>query len=130
VIALQDSTMTHYFTLSTGQKIPEGPFLQEVRRRLEVLAGKREALLTFLEARGLEGSDADRAKLGACIDGATLDAWIRSAATATTFAQVLEAAPPPPPVKEKAPAKPRARKRATSKAAPGGQRRKRTASPP
>jgi hypothetical protein len=126
--ALEEPAMTHYFTLLSGQKIPEGPFFQEKRRKMEA-AIKRDALLTFLGARGLELSEADRAKLEACFDAATLDTWIRNAATATTVSQVLVPEAPPLSVEDPAPAKPRARKRATGKTAPGARPRKRTTSP-
>lgn len=47
------------------------------------LDGRRAALRTLLAARGLTLDEAQRARVEACDDVATLDAWITRAATAT-----------------------------------------------
>ncbi len=53
--------------------------------------GKAESILTFLAARGIPVSDAVRARVLGCHDMATLDAWIRRAAVASTAASVVRA---------------------------------------
>ena len=62
----------------------------EERGKAEGLAeGKRAALLTVLEARGLAVSEEQRAVIAACDDAGVLDAWIVSATTAGSTAEVL-----------------------------------------
>jgi hypothetical protein len=46
--------------------------------------GKVEAVLAFLDARGLAISAEQRAQVLACADVAILDRWIRKAATVTS----------------------------------------------
>jgi ribosomal protein L12E/L44/L45/RPP1/RPP2 len=112
--------------------VPEGEYLRDLRLRMEAKGeakATRQALLTVLEARGLEPSEAERATVAACSDPATLDTWIRNATRAATTAEALVPAAPPVAPPAAPAAKPRARKRAAGKAATGGQRRKRAASP-
>lgn len=47
------------------------------------------AVLTVLTARGLELSAAQRARLGACTDLGTLDAWLTQAVTATSTDEIF-----------------------------------------
>jgi ribosomal protein L12E/L44/L45/RPP1/RPP2 len=108
--------------------VPEGEYVRDLRLRAEAKA-TRQALLTVLEARGLEPSEAERATVAACSDPATLDTWIRNATRAATTAEALVPAPPPAAPPAEPAAKPRARKRAAGKTKSGGQRRKRAASP-
>ena len=88
-------------------KIPETPRVRAVREQYEAfiarseargeargrvegqLGGKAEALLAFLDARGLAPSEADRERVLACTDAETLDRWIARAATATSAAEAL-----------------------------------------
>jgi hypothetical protein len=51
--------------------------------------GKASALLQILAARGLEVPDDARARVLACLDLAQLDAWLASALTATSVAEVI-----------------------------------------
>jgi hypothetical protein len=53
------------------------------------LRGRRVALRTLLTARGLVPDDALSARIDACDDVATLDAWMLRAATATSAAEAL-----------------------------------------
>jgi hypothetical protein len=52
--------------------------------------GIRESVLAVLAARGLALSEADRAKVAACSDSATLGRWLTRAARATATADVFE----------------------------------------
>lgn len=68
------------------------PDLEAVRAesRLEgKLEGRAEALLTVLATRGLPLSEAQRARILACADAATLDRWLASATTGATAGEVL-----------------------------------------
>lgn len=75
-------------------------FMQEQGRkegRLEgvaqgVVEGKRGALITLLEARGLSISARERALIVACSDPVALDQWIALAANASSSADVLRPA--------------------------------------
>lgn len=51
--------------------------------------GKAQALLAFLDARGIQVSSALRARVLSCTDAERLDTWIARAATATTAADVI-----------------------------------------
>jgi hypothetical protein len=53
--------------------------------------GRAEALLHVLTARGIALTDADRGRISACDDAATLDTWLERAATATRLDDVLGA---------------------------------------
>lgn len=46
--------------------------------------GEASAVLAVLDARGIEISDAVRARVTACTDIDQLDGWVRRAATATS----------------------------------------------
>jgi hypothetical protein len=46
-------------------------------------------VLTVLDARGVVLTPEDRARVLACTDAATLDPWLRRAASATTADDVL-----------------------------------------
>jgi hypothetical protein len=81
-------------------KVPEGPLMRDLREEFErrgerkgklegKLEGEARALLRVLERRGLAVDDATRARVLACVDGATLDAWLDRAVTASTIADVL-----------------------------------------
>jgi hypothetical protein len=48
-----------------------------------------EALLAFLQARGLAVTHEQRGRIEACTDLATLDAWIRRAATIAKASELL-----------------------------------------
>ncbi len=52
-------------------------------------AGKTEAVLAVLEARGLTVTPDQRAQITACKDTARLDRWLRAAVTATNVADLL-----------------------------------------
>ncbi|NOT63531.1 MAG: Rpn family recombination-promoting nuclease/putative transposase [Acidobacteria bacterium] len=52
-------------------------------------AAKTAAVLAILAARGVGMSEADRARIAACTDVATLDRWIRRAATATASEELF-----------------------------------------
>ena len=54
------------------------------------------ALLMLLAARGLPGSDEERAMIGGCTDVAVLNQWIVRAATASSVAEVLTPSAPKP----------------------------------
>lgn len=58
-----------------------------------VVEGKRSALITLLEARGLSISARERAIIVACSDPVALDQWIAVAANASSSAEVLRPAP-------------------------------------
>ncbi len=51
--------------------------------------GRVAALLTVLGARGIEIPEAQRAQIAACRDAATLDGWLRRAASAERLEEVL-----------------------------------------
>ena len=51
--------------------------------------GEARAILTLLDARGIAVSEAVRARILACTDLATLDRWVRRAATARTASAVV-----------------------------------------
>ncbi len=77
-------------------KIPEGPAMRLFRLEFEAkgeargrLEAKREALLTILAARGLDLSDAQRARVRDCTRLKTLDRWIARAGTATSADECL-----------------------------------------
>ena len=53
------------------------------------LEGKLEALLLLLAHRGIALMEEDRARVGACADGALLDRWFQRALTATSAAEVF-----------------------------------------
>jgi hypothetical protein len=57
--------------------------------------GKAEGILAVLATRDISVSDAIRERILSCTDGATLDAWIRRAAVASTAAGVVRATTPP-----------------------------------
>jgi hypothetical protein len=52
-------------------------------------AGKAESLLQFLDARGIGISDEQKARVLACTDLATLDRWIRKAATVASAQELF-----------------------------------------
>jgi hypothetical protein len=56
--------------------------------------GKAEAAVSFLKARGLAVSPAQRARILACADERVLDAWVRAAVTAPSTAALLLSVPP------------------------------------
>ena len=93
-------------------KVPEGPLMRDLREEFErrgelkgklegelkgklegelkgKLEGEGQALLRVLERRGLSPDEATRARVLACADGATLDAWLDRAVTAATLAEVF-----------------------------------------
>ena len=85
-------------------KVPEGPLMRDLREEFErrgerkgelkgklegKLEGEARALLRVLDRRGLAVDEATRARVLACVDGATLDAWLDRAVTASTIADVL-----------------------------------------
>jgi len=51
--------------------------------------GKREALLFLLAHRGMALMEEERARVGACLDSASLDRWFLRALTATSAAEVF-----------------------------------------
>ena len=59
--------------------------------------GKAEALVAMLDARGLEATAEQRASLLGCRDLATLDLWVRQAATTRSVDALLSVAPSPRP---------------------------------
>ncbi len=69
-----------------------------------------ESILTVLETRGIAVSDTIRARILACTDMPTLEAWLQRAAVLSTAAAVVRGKTPPrvPPPQRPAP---RARKR-------------------
>lgn len=76
----------------------EGKIEGKVEGKAEGLAegeakGKAEAVLAFLESRGLPVTAAERKTVLACTDDAQLDAWIRAAATAPSAEAVLAQRP-------------------------------------
>ena len=85
--------------LGRGCGIPEPPDAREARLALEKVLDRAEArgtakgaataLLTLLEARGLITSEEQRTRVLGCGDAATIEAWIRRAATAATADEVL-----------------------------------------
>jgi hypothetical protein len=77
-------------------KIPETPMSRRVRLLFEKngkAAGKREALLTVLEARGLTVTTRERARIMACKDAEVLDSWIAAGVTAESVPEVIGEAP-------------------------------------
>jgi hypothetical protein len=69
--------------------------LMESELYLECLArGKAEGILGVLEARGLPVSDTIRARVPACEDPATLDAWLRRAVVARSAAGAVRSTKP------------------------------------
>ncbi len=54
--------------------------------------GRIKSLLESLEARGLECSDEQRARIEVCADLDTLDTWIRRALRVDSLAEVLDSA--------------------------------------
>ena len=58
--------------------------------RREDAKGKAEAILTVLEARGMEVTASLRERVLTCTEGATLDTWLVRAVSATTARDVLE----------------------------------------
>jgi hypothetical protein len=51
--------------------------------------GARTALVAFITSRGLTLGDEDRARIAACSDVATLEAWVGRAARATAVAEIF-----------------------------------------
>jgi predicted deacylase len=51
--------------------------------------GKAQAILAFLEARGVVVGSETRERIAACTDEAILNRWIARAAVATTAAEVI-----------------------------------------
>jgi hypothetical protein len=51
--------------------------------------GKAQALLQFLEARGLEVPEEVRLRITGCTDEALLDTWIRRSVTAASAREVV-----------------------------------------
>jgi len=77
------------------QGLSEGENRGEARGRAEGetrgrAAGLALALLSVLSARDLAVSDAERQRILACAEPATLERWVRRAATATTTANALD----------------------------------------
>jgi hypothetical protein len=82
-----------------ASKIPEPPRAREVREKEDAIPRRGEARgevraevdaqLTVLSARGLAVSEADRERVRACAEPATLDRWIARAATATSVDEAL-----------------------------------------
>lgn len=77
-------------------RVPESPATRKLRLFLEKMGekrgraeGKREALLTILTERGLAPTAAERARIEACTDIATLDRLVQRAITAESVAQAL-----------------------------------------
>lgn len=86
---------------------PESPRTREVRLKREAIyeegeaagegegeakgeaRGEAEGVLAVLAARGFAVSDAERERVRACTDGATLDRWIARAVTAGSVAEAL-----------------------------------------
>ena len=85
-------------------KIPETKSAQSARLAMESVLqraeargeargeakGEARALLTLLDARGLVVSEDERARVLSCQDAATLEIWIRRAATVATAAEALD----------------------------------------
>ena len=72
----------------------EGKIEGEIKGRIEgeikgKIEGKRETLLRLLGRAGIALTDADRARIGACMDAETLDGWIDHVFGAKTAAEVL-----------------------------------------
>jgi hypothetical protein len=61
------------------------------------VAALHDALLVVLESRALRVTEAQRARILAVDDRATLEAWLRAAASAATVGEVLRHAPAAPP---------------------------------
>jgi hypothetical protein len=94
---------------------------REDQARAEGLAqGKREALVTLLEARGLAPTAVERATVDACQDPAAFDRWIVRATTAASVSEILG------PDQEPA-VRPRTRIAQTTNTAPRAKRRVRRA---
>jgi hypothetical protein len=66
----------------------EGRLEGKIEGKIE---GKAESVLTILEARGVRVTKALRAKILSCTDAALLERWLRSAASASSAADVLGA---------------------------------------
>jgi hypothetical protein len=83
-----------FFDSATRQKIhkarAEGEAKGEAKSARQT---KREAILAVLQARGLSVSDRQRARIAACTNVATLDAWLRRAATAPSTTAVFSQRP-------------------------------------
>ncbi len=50
--------------------------------------GKAEAVLSVLEARGLEATEDDRQRILSCSDLATLERWLRQVMTAASVSEL------------------------------------------
>lgn len=70
---------------------PPSPAYLALRRDIEAIAEAR-VLLAVLGARKLLVDDATREQIERCNDPPTLERWITRAATATTLAEVFDAA--------------------------------------
>ncbi|MDP3220897.1 MAG: hypothetical protein Q8S73_42825, partial [Deltaproteobacteria bacterium] len=77
-------------------KVTEGPLMRDLREEFErrgklegKLEGEASALLRVLARRGITIDDGTRARVLACSDAATLDAWLDRAATAADAAEVF-----------------------------------------
>ncbi len=78
--------------MATGTYVIQSEFAKKhqaagrVEGRIE---GRAQAIVDFLEARGLTVSEESRSRILACTDAGQLSAWLRKAATATTVDQVF-----------------------------------------
>ena len=63
------------------------------RGEQRALAGIRRGIVAVLTARGIDCSDAGRARIEACDDAETLDRWLSQATTATSEADVFSVHP-------------------------------------
>jgi hypothetical protein len=75
------------------ERIMESELYREIFNDGEA-KGKAKSILAVLAARGIPVSDTIRARILDCNDGATLDAWVRRAAVASTAAAVVRAKAP------------------------------------
>jgi predicted transposase YdaD len=84
-----------------AEGLSQGEARGEARGKAEGEArGEAQAILTVLEARGLEVPDKVRKAVLSCTDLAQLDAWVRAAVTTPSAEALLTPATPSPAVKK------------------------------
>jgi hypothetical protein len=91
VQAVLPAVMRRYLEdlVSTQTEETRGPLQQWFEARGEA-RGEAKAVLTVLEARGVEVPDEARDRITGCTDAAQLDAWVRRAATADTLDDLFD----------------------------------------
>ena len=88
--SLSEANRTAMEALMAAGKYEYQSDFAKTHQALGRAAGRAEAVLAVLDARGFVVSETDKARVLACTDAAILDRWIRNAATISSVEALFD----------------------------------------